>query len=141
MILPVTHQRFFLSYKGAAAFHGITDIYYGSNPGPDDTLYYRNLDQYIGSFNGLLLGTRFDIARSFYLEPMLGMGVLVHIVYGNGGEGIAYGSYETELSLLGMHAFEKLDLGGWLLLGWVPFGGYFDRWDVVFSSFGVAVGF
>lgn len=139
LILPITDNRFFVSYKGAATFHGVTDVIYGSNPSPDDDRFYRNLDQYIGSLNGLVVGTRIDVSRSLYVKPMLGVGVLVHIIYGNHGEGIAYGSYQTDLTVLTMYEFERLDLGGWVTLGYIPFSGYFDRADLGYLSLGLAL--
>jgi hypothetical protein len=139
LILPITDDRVFISYKGAAAFHGVTDVIYGETPSPNDDLYYRNLDQYIGSLNELVIGTRFDLSRSLYVEPMLGVGVFVHIIYGNHREGIAYGSYQTDLTVLTMYEFGKIDLGTWFTFGYIPFSGYFDRADFKYLSFGLAI--
>jgi hypothetical protein len=139
LILPITDRRYFLSYKGAVAFHGVTDVIHGSSPSPDDDRFYRNLDQYIGSLNGIVIGTRFDVSRSLYVEPMFGLGVLVHIIYGNRGEGIAYGSYQADLTALAMYKFERVDLGAWLTLGYVPFSGYLERADFKYLSIGLAL--
>jgi hypothetical protein len=139
LMLPITHHRFAISYKGAAAFHGVTDVEYGATPGPDDDRFYRNLDQYIGSLNGLVVSTRLDVSSSVYVEPMIGVGVLVHIIYGNHGEGIAYGSFQTELSALLMREMARVDVGGFFSVGYVPFGGYFDRMDMAYVTFGVAL--
>lgn len=139
LILPIMERRFFLSYKGSFAFHGLTDVIYGSNPSPDDGEFYRNLDQYIGALNGLVVGTRIDVSESMYLEPMLGVGVLVHVIYGNRGEGIAYGSYQADLSVLAMHEFETIDLGAWLSFGYVPYFGYLDQANFKYFSFGMAL--
>ena len=72
LILPITDHRFSVLYKAGVSFHGVTDVFHESNPSPDDTRFYRNLDQYIGSLNGLALGTRIDLSPSLYLEPMPG---------------------------------------------------------------------
>ena len=139
LILPITDDRVFISYKGAATFHGVTDVIYGENPSPDDEWYYRNLDQYIGSFNGLFVGARFDLSRSLYVKPMLGVGVLVHIIYGNHREGIAYGSYQLDATVLAMYELGKVDIGTWFTFGYVPYGGYFERVDLEYLSFGLAI--
>ena len=139
LTLPLTDGKYFLSYRASASFHGVTDVIYGSNPSPDDERYYRNLDQYIGGFNGFAIGTRIDLSNSVYLEPMLGVGVFVHVIYGNRGEGIAFGSYQTDLSVLAMREFGGYDLGVWLSLGYIPVGGYGDRMDSGSLTFGVAL--
>jgi hypothetical protein len=138
-ILPITRQRFSISYKGAVAFHGVTDLEYGSNPGPDDAKYYRNLDQYIASLNGLTVGTRLPLSDSVYIEPMLGLGVLVNIIYGNHGEGIAYGSFQVDLSALAMYELAHFDVGAFLSLGYVPLDGYLEQSDGGYLNVGLAL--
>lgn len=138
-MFPIVRQQFGLAYKGTVAFHGVTDIYYGSTPRPSDDIYYRNLDQYIASLNGLVVSRRFDTGDRWYVEPMIGVGVLVHIIYGNKGEGIAYGSFQTDISSLVMYEFDAIDVGGFFSINYVPFGGYGDPWDLAYLTFGVAV--
>jgi hypothetical protein len=138
-ILPITRHRFALSYKGSVAFHGVTDIIHSSNPAPDDDKFYRNLDQYIGSANELTVGTKLRVSDSIYLEPLLGVGVLVHIIYGNQGEGIAYGSFQTDLTTLAMYEMHRFDIGAMVSFAYVPWGGYFDTWNSAYVSVGLAV--
>lgn len=139
LILPIAEGRYFLSYKGAAAFHGVTDIIYGSAPGPDDEKYYRNLDQYIGSLHALVFGRRFGLSRSLYVEPMVGAGVLVNIIYGNHGEGLAYGSYAVDLTILTMYELKRVSLGALLTLDYIPLDGYGGKADISFLTFGIAL--
>lgn len=138
-ILPITRHRFSLSYKASVAFHGVTDVFHASNPAPDDDKFYRNLDQYIGSVNGLTVGTKMRVSDSVYLEPMLGVSVLVHIIYGNRGEGIAYGSFQTDLTTLVMYELHRFDIGAMFNFAYVPWGGYFDAWNAAYVSVGLAV--
>jgi hypothetical protein len=139
LMLPLTDHRFVVSYKGGVAFHGVTDLLYGNNPGPDDTRFYRNLDQYIASLNGLVIGTRVDLSDNVYVTPMIGIGVLVHIIYGNEGEGFAYGSFQTELSALLMREAQWADVGMFFSLGYVPLSGYLESADLKYTTFGVAL--
>jgi hypothetical protein len=138
-ILPVVVRTWGIHYKGAVAFHDVEDIEYGSDPSPDDEVYYRNLDQYVSSLNEFMVGRRFALGEDFYLHPMIGFGVLVHFIYGNDGEGLAYGSLQFDLMTQAMYRFEKFDLGVQFSFGYVPVDTYLESADVKYITLGAVI--
>jgi hypothetical protein len=128
-----------LVYKGRVAVHGVEDLLHGDNPSPDDPTYYRNMSTYISSLNEIMVGRRFPLTESVYVRGLLGFGVLVNIIYGNQGEGIAQGSFQFDLSTQWMYRFEGFDLGAQISLEYVPWDGYFGKADVTYMTIGVAI--
>jgi hypothetical protein len=126
-------------YKGRVSFHGVEDVLYGSDPSGDDDMYYRNLDQYVSSLNEFMVGRRFDLRDNLYIHPLLGFGVLVHIIYGNHGAGLAWGSLEFDLTTQLMYRLGSVDLGIQGSFEYVPWDTYFGKADVKYVNLGVVV--
>ncbi|UCG53362.1 MAG: hypothetical protein JSW58_07360 [Candidatus Latescibacterota bacterium] len=129
LLVPIHVSKVNVYFKGQLFVHDIEDINYASDPSPSDAAYYRNLDIYMGGANGLMVGTRLDLANSFYVQPLVGFGVLVNVIYGNEGEGIAYGSFGIDLSTQLMYKLKHIDTGLQLTLQLVPWDGYFNSAD------------
>jgi hypothetical protein len=138
-IIPVVTRTYGLHYKGRVAFHGVEDIRYGSNPSPNDWKYYRNLDQYVSSLNEFLVGRRFDLGSNWYLHPLIGFGVLVNIIYGNHGEGLAYGSFEFDFTTQAMHRLKRFDVGVQVTFEYVPWDTYFGTANVRYITLGAVI--
>lgn len=138
-MLPIYVRKLGLHYKGRVAFHGVEDVHFGQNPSPDDDEFYRNMGQYISSLNALMVGRRFAIGSSAYVHPLLGFGVLVHVIYGNHGEGIAYGSFEFDLSAQLMYRLAGVDVGVQGSFEYVPWDGYFESADVSYVTLGAVI--
>lgn len=138
-ILPIVTKTYGFHYKGRVAFHGVEDVLYGSNPSPDDPTYYRNLDQYVSSLNEFMIGRRFNLGTKAYVHPFLGAGVLVHIIYGNHGEGLAWGSIEFDFTTQLMYRFGGVDLGVQGSFEYVPWDTYFGTANVSYMTVAVVV--
>jgi hypothetical protein len=137
--LPVLRSRIGIQYKARVAYHSITDDQFADNPSPDDSRFYRNLDYYLSALNEVMVGMRVDLFRRAYVRPLLGAGVLVHVIYGNHGPGIAYGTFQFDLSTLWMYELKSFDAGILLSLEYVPFDGYFDSADLGYVSVGLVL--
>jgi hypothetical protein len=138
-ILPVYVRTWGLHYKGRVAFHGVEDIHFGDNPSPDDERFYRNMGQYISSLNELMVGRRFDLGPRVYLHPLLGFGILVNIIYGNSGEGIAHGSFQFDLSTQIMYRLGGFDLGAQVSFEYVAWDGYFTPTHVRYVTLAAVI--
>jgi hypothetical protein len=137
--LPVVKSYYEMVYKGRVAVHGVEDLLYGDDPSPDDPTYYRNMSTYISSLNEIMVGRRFDLTQALYVRGLLGFGVLVNIIYGNQGPGIAHGSFQFDLTTQWMYRFDGFDLGAQVSLEYVPWDGYFAKADVAYMTIGVAI--
>ncbi|UCH82666.1 MAG: hypothetical protein JSW50_09280 [Candidatus Latescibacterota bacterium] len=118
-----------LYFKGQLYVHDVEDV--GSTTGsfPEDDLYYRNLDIYMGGANEVAIGKKIGLGESFFVEPLIGFGVLVNVIYGNGGEGIAWGAFGIDFSARGMYTMTHLNLGLQVSLQLIPWDGYFNPAD------------
>ena len=123
-MLTIIDRKYDFHYKGAVAFHGVEDLEYGNDPPLQNDKFYLNLDQYVGSVHELLVGRRFNLGEKVYLHPLLGAGVLVNIIYGNGGEGLAWCSVQLEFSTQAMYRLSSFDLGLQLSFATVPWDTY-----------------
>jgi hypothetical protein len=83
----------------------------------------------MGGVNELAIGKRIPVGSSFFVEPLIGFGVLVNVIYGNGGEGIAWGSFGFDFSVRGMYAMSHVNLGLQLSFEVIPWDGYFETAD------------
>ena len=118
-----------LYFKGQLFIHDVVDV--GAEPAPawaEDT-YYRNLDIYMGGVNEVAIGKRIILNDSFFIEPLIGFGVLVNVIYGNGGEGIAWGAFGFDFSARGMYTMTHLNIGLQLAFEVIPWDGYFNTAD------------
>jgi hypothetical protein len=138
-ILPVYVRSWGLHYKGRVAFHGVEDLRYGDNPSPNDERFYRNMGQYISSLNEVMVGRRFDLGSKAYLHPLFGFGVLVNIIYGNHGEGIAHGSFQFDLSTQIMYRLDGFDLGAQVSFEYVTWDGYFAPANVRYVTLAAVI--
>ena len=138
-LLPILRTRVGIQYKARLGYNNVTDDVYASFPSPDDSRFYRNLDYYLSALNELMVTMRFDLSKRLYVRPMLGAGVLVHIIYGNQGPGIAYGTFQFDVTTLWMYDMKSLDVGLILSLEHVPFDGYFDAADLTYATVGLVV--
>jgi hypothetical protein len=138
-VLAVYVRTWGLHYKGRVAFHGVEDLRFGADPSPDDERFYRNMGQYISSLNEVMVGRRFDLGSTAYVHPLLGFGVLVNIIYGNSGEGIAHGSFQFDLSTQIMYRLGGFDLGAQVSFEYVAWDGYFTPTNVRYVTLAAVI--
>lgn len=137
--LPIIKKKFGLHYKGRFAVHGVEDILHGEDPSPDDPVYYRNMNTYMASLNELMVGRNFDLGKDVYVHALFGFGVLVNIIYGNNGPGIAHGSFQFDLTTQWMYRLDSLDIGLQMSIEYVPWDGYFGRADASYMTIGAVI--
>jgi hypothetical protein len=138
-ILPITGDKFDLSYKGRIGVNGVKDVYFSSMPSEYDARYYRNLDHFLSGLNEIMVGTRVDLAQRCYMKPQLGFGFLFEVIYGNKKQGIAYGAFQFDLSLQLMYSFGTFDLGLLQTYEHVPLDGYFNSIDRRYFTIGAII--
>ncbi len=128
-LLPINVSGLGLYFKGQLFYHDVEDVGPASSPPGQDDRYYRHLDIYMGGVNELAIGKRIDLSDSFFVEPLVGFGVLVNVIYGNGGEGIAWGAFGIDFSGRIMYAMRGMNLGLQYSFQLVPWDGYFNSAD------------
>jgi hypothetical protein len=138
-ILPITGDKFDLSYKGRIGVNGVKDVYFSDTPSEYDARYYRNLDHYLSGLNEILVGTHVDLSQRFYMRPQVGLGFLFEVIYGNGRQGIAYGTFQFDLSTQVMYSFRVFDVGLLLTYEHRPLDGYFNSIDQRYFTIGAVI--
>jgi hypothetical protein len=86
-----------------------------------------------------MVGRRFDLGSTAYVHPLLGFGVLVNIIYGNSGEGIAHGSFQFDLSTQIMYRLGGFDLGAQVSFEYVAWDGYFTLTNVRYVTLAAVI--
>jgi hypothetical protein len=138
-MLPIKMSPLDLHYNTRVGLNHVTDILYSSRPSPDDWWYYRNMGHYVSVLNEVLVGRRIDLSGRVYLEPMIGVGFLLHLLYGSTGPGFAYGTFEIGLSAKAMYVLKHIEVGTMLSFQYVPYDGYLSAQGNQYVSAAVVI--